>query len=508
MVAKLDKFGWDSDVERVLLSKSRVCKGLVCEKALYLDVHEKQLTSSITPQLQQIFNIGHKVSLYAQKRFPDGLLINISYRNPQKALKETKRAIDGGVLTLFEPAFMFDGVLIRVDILHRETVESPWKLYEIKSTTELKKEHLADVAVQAYVVKGAGLPLEKYYLSHLNKGCVYPDLSNLFFDVDLTNDIRDLENKIPNIISNLKNLLKKSEPPEIDIGPYCTDPYECSFQEHCWLHIPKVSVFNIPRLKSKQKWSYYYQGKVELKNIPQNELKEVQATMVNSTLNSTQFISSEEISVGLNDLKYPLSFLDFETIAPAIPKFEGSRPYAPNIPFQFALYIIDEINSEPRLVEYLHGKDTDPRSNLLEILVKEMPKTGSVVAYNKGFEAGVLKALATYNNSYRSDLENMISRLWDPLSLIRKHVYDPAFEGSFSIKNVAPALLGEKASYKNLDIGEGYEAQRSYFEMVASDTLNDRKENLRKSLLEYCRKDTFLMIELVNWLKNEVSFEK
>ena len=123
-----------------------------------------------------------------------------------------------------------------------------------------------------------------------------------------------------------------------------------------------------------------------------------------------------------------------------------------------------------------------------------------MVAYNLGFEKGVLTRLAESFPKYQKRLRQIADRLVDPLPLIRAHVYHPGFAGSFSIKAVAPALLGKRASYSGLAVGDGQEAQAAYREMFSLSPKSRRRRELKKALSAYCAKDTLLMAELVEWL--------
>ena len=140
----------------------------------------------------------------------------------------------------------------------------------------------------------------------------------------------------------------------------------------------------------------------------------------------------------------PFSYLDFETIAYAIPKYNGTRPYQ-QLPFQFSCHVQARPNGIPDHLEYLHDSETDPREAIAKALVSMVPKTGSVIAYNMAFERQVLLALAKQFPKYRGALEGIAQCLVDPLPVIRAHVYYPAFCGSFSIKAVAPAPRVTKA---------------------------------------------------------------
>jgi hypothetical protein len=83
--------------------------------------------------------------------------------------------------------------------------------------------------------------------------------------------------------------------------------------------------------------------------------------------------------------RHPL--LDFETINPAIPLFEGTRPYQ-IIPFQFSLHVLAGPGAEPVHSEFLAEAPDDPRPALLDALRRIGPD-GTVLAYNMAFEKRV-----------------------------------------------------------------------------------------------------------------------
>ena len=221
--------------------------------------------------------------------------------------------------------------------------------------------------------------------------------------------------------------------------------------------------------------------------------------MIQCTVDGRRFVDSKAISKEMEDWIYPLSFLDFETIGYAIPKYNGQRPYQ-QLPFQFSCHIRQKQGGKLEHREYLHMTDTDPRESVCRALIEMVPKSGSVVAYNMGFENGVLQSLAELFPKYKKKIKSIAARLVDPLPIFRAHVYDRAFSGSFSIKNVAPALLGKDASYEGMAVGDGTEAQSAYMEMINPSTVEKRTEELRKGLIEYCTKDTKEMVDLVDWL--------
>jgi len=106
--------------------------------------------------------------------------------------------------------------------------------------------------------------------------------------------------------------------------------------------------------------------------------------------------------------------------------------------------------------------------------------------------------MAAYTGN--KNLEALTKRIVDPLPIIREHVYDHKFGGSFSLKFVAPAILGDEHSYKGMLVADGSAAQRAFEEITNPKTAPAKKEELITGLLEYCKKDTLVMVELVKWL--------
>ncbi len=99
------------------LSKSRFQKGLQCEKALWLSVHEPESADPITESKQWVFDQGTEVGRVAHGLFPGGTEVTDDYLHSTEALATTAQLLSEGVRVLYEPAFSYDGVLVRVDIL-------------------------------------------------------------------------------------------------------------------------------------------------------------------------------------------------------------------------------------------------------------------------------------------------------------------------------------------------------------------------------------------------------
>lgn len=488
------------------LSKSKVVLGVQCQKALYLSVHNPKLADEVNDSQQMIFDQGHEVGILAQKSFPNGVLIDAPYDQPELALKQTEEAVRAGALNIYEATLRHENVLVKVDILTRKSTKHAWNIVEVKSSTEVKDVHLTDAAIQLWVCCGAGLKVTAASIMTINNQCVYPDLKNLFNITDVSEDAAPILKSVPNLVKQFTKMLSGKTAPEIDIGPQCDDPYSCAFSSHCWSEykIPEISVFDIPRLSGEKKWALFRDGKSDLKKLNPDEFNVTQRRMIEHTVSKKRFVDSPGIKKELKSWKYPLSFLDFETISFAIPRYKGQRPYEKQ-PFQFSCHIRKKPGTELIHREYLHTTDSDPRELISKALVEMVPKDGNVVAYNMGFESSVLKALAQMFPKYRKDLLSIVDRLVDPLPIFRAHVYDPAFKGSFSIKELAPAILGASASYEGMSVGDGTEAQFVYLRLISPNTNPKEKEELRRGLIEYCTKDTMGMVLLVDWLMEQIT---
>jgi len=479
------------------LSKSRIMRGLQCAKNLYLSIHQHELESPVTESQQAIFDQGHRVGILAQEQYPGGVLITAPYNNTQLAVTQTQEAINKGYNTIYEATFSSDGLMSKIDILHRAKTGQPWQLIEVKSSTSVKPEHLSDVATQALVLQKSGIECNKMTLMHINNQAIAPKLVNLFNEVDISEEIKPLIKETHKKIESLKKLLTKSEAPDIDIGPHCDEPYECPFKSHCWKHIPKDSIFEIPSI-GKKAWEYYNEGIVEISDarlIPSKS----QENRVKAVRSGTRFVDKESIKEGLSSWKWPLYYLDFETIGYAIPFHEGTHPYE-QIPFQFSCLVQQVPYGQLIETYYLHDEPTDPRPGLISKLLQSLQGTGSIVAYNMGFEKKCIEGLAKFNSKQSKDLYALTERLVDPLPIFRSSVYDKGFAGSFSLKKVVPTILGNNHSYENMEVQNGEATQRYFLELISPNTPKATKVSHKKAMLDYCRKDTQEMADLVAWL--------
>lgn len=483
------------------LSKSKFIYGLQCPKRLYLELHHRELASPPTAMEEAVFYRGTAVGELARKEFPDGILVDADYRQPEKALKDTKKLLHTPHTVLFEPAFLFNDIFVRLDILIPPKAGEPdpgWSILEVKSSTSVSEVYIADVAVQRYVAESSGLGIKNCGIMYLNRECTFPDLSNLFSVVNVNTQVERVWPELLPKVEEFRKLLKKTEVPDVPIGKHCNTPYTCPFKEHCWKDIPSPSIYSIPRISWDKIQTLTSKDILSLDDVPQDfPLTSKQQRFLRVHRTGIPEIDITRIREKLSELEYPIYFLDFETEMEAIPRLTGLHPYE-SYPFQFSLHILDS-SGELSHREYLHMDETDPRPMIAEKLELFIGEKGTIVAYNAPFEIGVLRKLAQRFPSLRDSLTAMTDRFFDLLLLFRNYYHHPGFGGSNSIKSVLPVLVPE-LSYAHLEIGAGDMAQIMW-EKLLTQKGKKAKEKIAEQLKEYCSLDTFAMVKLYQVLK-------
>lgn len=480
------------------LSKTLFIRGLQCHKSLYLHKYRPGLKDETSEETERIFALGKDVGLLAQQLFPGGVEVPFDGLKLWEQVEMTDRLIKGGTETIYEATFLHDGVFMKADILHRG--KNGWELHEVKASTSVKEVYLNDISLQYYVITSSGLQVERAFVVYLNNQYMRNgdiDLNRLFNRADVTGSVKRKQPFISKELEKQRAMLKADEP-IIDIGPHCSDPYDCDFQGHCWAHVPENSVFELRR-RMAGRFSLYRQGHVLISDVPLLSLNDIEMRQEASLRYRKTFYDADEIGEFLASLWYPLYFLDFETSMSPVPVYDGTRPYE-NIPYQYSLHCMESENSELRHKEFLAEPGRDPRRELTDALLRDIPTGACVLAYNKSFEEGVLRSLARHLPAHGDRIENIIAGMKDLLQPFRSmSVYSWKQHGSCSLKSVLPAMI-PGLDYDGLDIRDGYMAMAAYETMNAA-TDPDEIRRIRNSLLAYCKMDTLAMVRLYEKLR-------
>ena len=486
-----------------IISKSTFIRGLQCEKSLYLYKHHYKLKDPTPSSLQAVFNQGNNIGLLAQRLFLNG--VDASPENHFKMIESVGKTLDfinKDETVIYEAAFLYNDVFAALDILVKD--KEGWKAYEVKSSTKITDTYIKDAAIQYYTINNSGIDLKDISIVYINNQYVKDgdlDINQLFSIESVYDQVLEFLPRIPNEVRRLKNVIENPEIPQIEIGLHCSDPYDCDFKGTCWKHVPDYSVFDIANLRNNKKFSLYNQGVITLDQIDLSEasLNPNQELQVQSEVNGTTHIKTDQIRGFVEELSYPLYFLDFETINPAVPIYDGSKPYQ-QLVFQYSLHIQETPSSSIKHREYLADPSQDPRIGFIEQLIQDCGTSGDILVYNIGFERGKLNDLAEVFPIYSKAIKDIVIRLKDlMMPFQKKWYYTPEMKGSYSIKFVLPALVPE-LSYNELEIKEGGTASNTFLSMVNGSFEGDT-EKTRSQLLEYCKLDTYAMVKILERLK-------
>lgn len=233
-----------------LLSKSKYIRGLQCERALWLDVHEPRLARYTAEQMRR-FDRGRDFEYAFKSRFPDGIDLSAELKRNVDAYPErTAALLDGGPLQaaaapdkaeatsdsgtiLFEAGFQYDDVLVLADVVCQRE-DGSLDIYEVKSGTTLSETYRRDAALQHYVI------------SHCREvhtfNIVYSGIDD-FIITDLTDELAVMHDEIAKNITAMKQIVMDTNEPDTPTGQHCMTPYECPYQAHCQSGVRQLTLF-------------------------------------------------------------------------------------------------------------------------------------------------------------------------------------------------------------------------------------------------------------------------
>jgi hypothetical protein len=245
--------------------------GHQCTKKLWQTVYDPDPVEEPLPGT--VKGMGIEVGVKARLLWPGGVLVETSkYNDYAEAIRRTKALIaDPTVPAIFEAALVYDGVLIRVDALER--LPNGWRLNEVKSSTRIKNQHLEELALQTYVIAGAGLELADAYLVYINDKYIRDeeiDWNALFRREDVTEDMVCLLPQVPERIAKMHEVLCSTEAPEIRPSRHCFQPHDCKFWQRCTAHKPKDWIFYVPRISSSDLDELESFDVVSMRDVPNN----------------------------------------------------------------------------------------------------------------------------------------------------------------------------------------------------------------------------------------------
>ena len=490
--------------EALNFSKTKYCGLWQCPKIAWLRKYkpeERYVDEATLKRMRQGDEVGDlamglfgeyvEVTAYDGDRLDLGRMVEVTAEEMAK-----------GTPVICEASFVYEGLYCAVDILRREG--DGWAIYEVKSSThEEKPVYHADIAYQKHVLEHCGMNVVGTYLVCLDRDYVRQgelDLSKLFKVVDVANEVAAEQEAVRANLEVAARILASPDEPAIGLSESCNDPYRCAFWGYCTRNLPQPNVFDLYRLPFKKKVDYHRRGMDSFEDLigdsgMTNEKRLRQ--MEHALCDMPDYVDAGRIREFLGQLSYPLYFLDFETMQPAIPRYDGTRPYD-QVPFQYSLHFVEHEGATLQHREFLGEPETDPRRALAERLCDDIPMGACVTAYNKSFECTRLRELAEAFPDLSEHLLAIRDSIVDLLVPFQSGwYYNRAMGGSFSIKSVLPALFPDdpELDYANLEgVHNGGDAMTAFPAMA--DMPPEERAETRRNLLEYCKLDTYAMVKV------------
>ena len=477
------------------LSKSRFVAGVQCPKLLWWKVHEPDAVELQPDEvLQDRFDQGQAVGELATTLFPGGVLIDLPHDAVEERISQTREAIGGDAPAIFEACFLENNTFVAADILERRP--SGFHLIEVKSSNSQKPEHIPDVAVQLHVLRRAGIDVRRASVMHLNTDFRSPDRGDRFRTCDVTSEAKAYEHGVATALDQQMEALRGSLP-EVSIGVRCHQPRACPFRERCWPkdrdHINKL--YNVGPEKAAK---YMALGVNQISEIPTSQKLPEAARRQVKALQEDGMIVEPGLAKALNEFSGALGFLDFETIARAIPVWPGLGPWG-QATAQFSYHEAQPDGTYSHVGWLAEGPE-DARPELARAMIEATQGAEKIVMYSS-FERRCIRELRQAVPELRPELVDLEDKLIDLLPVLRNHVYHPDFRGSFSIKYVLQPLVPE-LSYDDLVIVDGLVASVEIARLlfVAGRIPSDERDRIRQDLLDYCERDTWAMVKLLESL--------
>ncbi|MFM8636794.1 MAG: DUF2779 domain-containing protein [Betaproteobacteria bacterium] len=498
------------------LSKSRLIEFRQCPKRMWLQIHRPEQRQA-DPDAQARMDIGNEVGALARTLLApagDGILFDAQQEGYAAVFERSMVSLQAR-RPLFEAGFQHGSLFALVDALLPTDSPEGWRLVEVKSSASVKDYQRDDLAIQAFILRQAGVQLEAASVATIDSTWVYPGgghYQGLLKQTDLLEEAQAREAEVQDWRNAALQVCEQPEPPSVAMGAQCKAPFACPYTQHCQAAAGPADA----TVTSPIEWLPGHQSSGlrefvtthkprSMAELPDALLSPVQRRVKHATLSNTPWVDRAALQPLLTGFAWPVHFLDFEAVQFAIPRWAGTRPFE-QIAFQYSLHTLDSDGPQGRLThtDFLDLSGQDPRRPLAEQLARDLGNSqGSVLAYNKGFEGMVLRALAAQFDDLAPALNAIEARLVDLLPITRATYYHPLQQGSWSIKRVLPTIPGQTGYAALGAVADGQAAVQAYLEAVRLiETAPDQVNHLAQALRAYCEKDTAAMVALWKHLRD------
>ncbi|MBO6058394.1 MAG: hypothetical protein J6P64_09355 [Bacteroidales bacterium] len=347
------------------------------------------------------FKRGTDVGILAQQLFPGG--INMTPGSPtqfsKKAAETLKNLTNPAINVMYEAVFQYDDTLIMLDIIVRDG--DKWRAIEVKSSLSISQTYMKDAALQYYVLKGCEVPLSDIQLMYINADYVKNgdlDLSQLFVFQSVKDYAEQYQDVIAKNIAHFKDIIKQPHSPKIPIGDQCDTPYRCEFHGHCWKDVSN---------EANKPYTIDYKPFYEL----------------------------------LGDRNQSTAYLNLLFYRPAVPLFDGDKPYTE---FIIGFSILSNNGNFDKIYNWDCLEDLSKWQECLPILSEQLSGFERVVCFAP---QNITASLQKYNLLESKELNYKIFNLREVLQ--QSDFHHEKVKTDFSLKNVYESIFPDKNLFEH-----------------------------------------------------------
>ena len=411
---------------------------------------------------------------------------------------------------LVNARFEYDRLRVKMPFMHKN--EDGWDLFFLYTGLFPRGDNLLYYTSTVWVLEHNGIMIKDVRMVHLNADYVRgetldPDgllsVSEQFY-TSRNHPSGNIRTRVFEGVYDMSGLLDEMDLCTRDNIPApvrtsrCTTRSRCNAYESCFPEETAEADDSVLMLTgSSEKYAMKKEGILHLRDVPGNRIEglNIQYAEILADQNGGLFADRTALKHWLANIRWPVTFLDFEWDTFAVPPYEGMKPYDV-LPFEYSVHIMEENGTVTHKVFLSEGDD---RREMAESLIRDIPAEGSLIAYNaEGAEKIRLRELAERFEAYRDALLDMAERMEDlQLPFQSGMVYDVRMRGQWSLKTIMTMM--DDRSYSDLDIREGMQAVMEWRQME-KDEDPEEKEKIRKELEDYCGMDTYAMTVVLRWL--------
>lgn len=482
-----------------LLNEQSVLNGSRCTRRVWLDRHEPKKSASVW-RIGRALQHAHLLSAYAGFC---GEMETVERAQPWSArVAETTLQLQQGALELIGACFEVDGVCATVD--HIRLTDSGWVITSIRGAASPKSAHNGPLAQAMWVMRQCGYSVAEAQVATINPDWAVNTADSPFRLKRVTQSAETRAAQLDELIPKLRSVVASNDP-EPTPGSHCHKPSPCPHLATCQPAAGDRGLSELYRVKAKVIRQLDAQGVTHIGDIPEATPLPPIASRQRRAHMSGSVAVSNNLPAALSRITRPTVYIDFEAIQPALPDWPDARPFGV-LPVQVSLHTLDE-DDHLTHAEWLAQPGQDPRPHLATFLANHLNNDATLVAYHSTFELNVLNKLEDFCS--RADaqvLADAQTRIVDMLPMVRDNVYHPDFKGKFSLKSVVEALLPD-LSYRGLTIRRGDEAslvlEAHCRGQAAAFGWSDHERT--RALLDYCGRDTLVMVHLESILRELAS---